>query len=254
MRVLLKRVQRHEPFAPPAQLPFTAVPMIQHWVVSNRAMPQAQQAAALYVADVLLQRVAVDHTDASAVATLRDTLSSFGVGLDSAELEGDYRPDHSLMQKAFKVASTSPVGQQAFLFLLNSGFRLHCCCRDGGAEEVIRQGTQFLRRYPTAQIRQEVLLGIADAYRDIDSFTNYIPEPERQYCCPGIYNYSGHSHPPATRRQAGAFRRRAMRFYREAYRLDPLTSVGRKALAAAWELSVGLFTHPDNLRFDCTYD
>ncbi len=168
-------VQKQRARAKPA--PADLFPFLVQWVGQARRLNGSRQAAALLVADFVMDGN-VDFglprsTDEAALiaktATVRAELFRAGARFEYSPLDGSFAFDHDWLQEAFRTAPESGPGEAAFLFLMERGFDPSCCCRGGALKfrKVIRVAGLYLRDHPQASIRPQVLLALGDAYRDI---------------------------------------------------------------------------------------
>jgi hypothetical protein len=107
-------------------------------------------------------------TESPNSASARRQLARYGIVLTGpGHYSGDLEYNRSLLSRAWKEFPDTPWGQRAFLMTQ----RLSCalgarfgCHGPNCFREVIRQGEEFLRKYPQTEFRKEQLFHLARAY------------------------------------------------------------------------------------------
>jgi hypothetical protein len=227
-----------------------AVQIIANWVSKSQHLPTEQRASALYIADVALEQnlsLGYERKDRwnradyeAQTGPAREKLSALGLKLQYDQIGAAYTFDNAWIQKAFALAPQSEAGEAAFLFMLNRGFALQCCCSSGefAFQTVIPKAKEYLAKYPQSGIRQQVLLALADSYRDIVASAHS--------------DDTVYGDPDQFKPQSAVAYKHAISYYREAASLDPQSLAGLEARKNGWQLSAGIT--PIDTRFVCIYD
>jgi len=214
---------------------------LRRWLQAAASLPAARHAAALYAADVTLERSLCHYArcgtpDAAPLAPLR----ALGAQFTWAELGGTWVYERSWMNQARALNRDSPLGDRIFLAQMATAFDPSGTCAAGteGFRRVIANGERYLARVPAGGIAADVHYEVAEAYRDIVALARGAG---------GVYADSSRYGD-----EAGTAARRALLHYREAMRAGPGAPVARAAWRRAWALQAGLV--PQDLRFFCVYD
>jgi hypothetical protein len=252
MQTLLDEADRWQRTGPPSQSPYVqrSAAFLVSWVEQCRQLPPDRHAAGLYTADILLDTLPFDIPAKAgegpgpkkvdtATAEARTRLAATGAHFDNDPLGGTYAYAHNWLWEAFRAAPDSAPRQQAFLVLLDDAFHPSCCWSGNGFEDVIRLAPQYLRDHPQWAIRGQVLLAIADAYRDRIAAANGA-------------NGDPFGDAAQYKQRANLAYHEALRYYRAALKNSVDKDSARQALTRAWALEAGI--SPVEARFVRIYD
>jgi hypothetical protein len=249
MRSLLAYSERKR-LAGSKDQPPAALMSLSKWLEQAAGLPPERRAAALYVADFVLDAnldLAMPHPGSyqkadldAELATLRSMFSRFGARFEYSPLGASVEYDHDWVEEALHLAPASAPGEAAFLFLMDRGFDPTCCCAGGEYQfrKVIEEGARRLREYPRAASRSQVLLAMGDAYRDIIALAHG-----------ALADYANAVEFRPEMQQAHAS---ALKYYRAAIAASPGSETSAEAKVKAWMLIAGLT--PADTRFVCVYD
>lgn len=223
---------------PPAD---SLVRPLRRWVAAADGLPPARRAAALYVADQVLDRgqcafQLCEPGDSAALAPLR----AQGAAFSFSELGGSWVYTRSWLVAARSLDRDSPLGQLILLQLMESAFDFSGTCAQGaeGFRRVIENGERYLARVPRSPVTGAVHFYLAEAYRDIVALADGAAD---------IYADSSAYVP-----ERDSARVRALRHYRAAIAADPAAAMAAAAWRRAWWLLTGLRVR--GARFYCIYD
>jgi hypothetical protein len=217
--------------------------VLESWVPAARRLPDRQRAAALLLADLLVDESRpVSAAWREEPTPVRARLRGLGAELDRWAITGDTSYTRSWLWEALRADSTGPVGELAAILLLAAGWNTDLNC-GGGADlfpAVIREGKALLPRLRTAERRALVHLHVARAYGDIVARAAWVGEDTDE--------------PPSVPYDPAAVqaRRDALTHYRAALALFRPSAVRRQVEQEAWRLSSGLA--PLRTWFTCVYD
>lgn len=226
------------PATPPAD---SLVRSLGRWLTAARRLPPAQRAAALYVADAVLDRSLCTY----GLCTGRDGtrlegLRNLGARFTWSQLAGSWVYRRNWLYEARTLDRDGAVGRAVFLLQLSQGFDPSGVCEGGGEgfQRVLDNGERYLARVPDSPIAPEVHLLLGDAYDDIVALADGVAA----------------SFADSSRylQRAPAARQEALRHYREAIASAPGTPVADAAWKQGWWLLSGLPMR--NARFLCVYD
>ncbi len=221
---------------PAVMRPSDLAAALARWVALGAALPAPRRAAALYVADRILDRdlcayrlcddQGADARGRLAVAGARFTMFDDG-----------WAYDRNWLAQARALDRDSPLGQQVLLEQLDHGFRFGGTCPAGGEtfRRVIDEGERYLARVPAAPIAPRVHYLLGEAYGDIVALAHGAGGLDADTSRYGAEAVSA----------AG----KALAHYRTAMRNGPRDPVAIAAWRKAWWLKAGLA--PRALRFYC---
>jgi hypothetical protein len=214
---------------------------LSRWIQAAAALPLARRAAALYVADLVLERALCGYSLCElANRTGRAPLEALGARFNASELGGGWVYTRSWLNQARLLDRDSRLGQGILLIQLANGFDFSGTCTEGaeGFRRVIENGERYLERMPNSPIAAEVHFLVAEAYRDIVALAHGAGDI---YADSSLYG-----------EEAGDAAARAIAHYREAMKAGINAPVARAAWRQAWWMKAGLA--PRNARFYCIYD
>jgi len=214
---------------------------LTRWVRAAAALPFPRRAAALYVADLVLERALCSYRLCDlADRTVRAPLEALGARFNPSELGGTWVYTHSWLNQARILDRDSRLGQSILLIQLDNGFDFSGTCAGGaeGFRRVIENGERYLERLPDSPIAAEVHFLVGEAYRDIVALAHGAGD---------IYADSSHYGT-----EAGGAAVQAIAHYREAMKAGPDSKVAQAAWRQAWWMKAGLA--PRDVRFYCIYD
>lgn len=232
----LERAATDTGAAPPAAL----ITPLTRWVNGAAALPLPRRAAALYVADEVLERSMCRHglCEQRANAAL-EPLRAAGSRFTWSPLGGVYTSERAWLTQARILDRDSPIGDRIFLMQLEAGFDFSGTCARGseGFYAVITNGERYLQRMPEGPISGGVHFLVAEAYRDVVALASGAA---------GDYADASQYQP-----EAANARTRALDHYRAAIAAGPSA-----AASAAWQRSWLLLSGlpPADVRFFCVYD
>ena len=181
-----------------------------------------------------LQNGAENLSESPNAASARRRLARYGIVYTGpGHYSGDLEYNRILLTRAWKEYPDTPWGQRAFLMTQ----RLSCtlpksfgCHGPNCFREVIRQGEEFLRRYPQTELRKEQLFHLARAYETWWSLSKARPDdPSAE---------GAHVDPVS----AESARRQALALYEELARLAPDSPEARAGHLRIPRLQLGLAT------------
>ena len=214
---------------------------LRRWVAAAAGLAPARRAAALYLADQVLDRTQCAFQlcqpgDSTALAPLR----ALGAVFTYSELGGSWAYARSWLGLARSLERDSPLGQRILLQQMAGAFDFSGTCREGaeGFRRVIENGDRYLARVPRSPITGAVHFYVAEAQRDIVALAEGAAD---------IYADSSAYGP-----ERAAARERALAHYRAAIVADPSAGVAAAAWRRAWWLLAGLRVR--GTRFYCIYD
>jgi hypothetical protein len=221
--------------------PDSLVRPLARWMAASAPLPTPRRAAALYVADRVLDRAlcAYRMCELQDSAALRP-LQTLGARFSFSPLGGAWVYGRSWLVQARALDRDAPLGQRILLQQLAAGFDFSGTCH-GGVEAfraVIANGERYLERAPDSPVATDVHFLVAEAYRDVVALAAGAGD---------IYadssRYSG---------EAGAAGRSALAHYTAAIASGAGGPTARAAWRRAWWLRAGLL--PRGVRFLCIYD
>ena len=214
---------------------------LQRWIARTAVLPPPRRAAALYIADQVLDRTLCDyHLCELADRNSRAPLEGVGARFTRSALGGAWVYQHSWLDQARLLDRDSPLGQRLFLAQLVNGFDFSGVCAAGpeGFRRVIVNGERYLARLPASPIAAEVHFEVAEAWRDIVALAHGAGD---------IYADSSRYG-----EEAGNAAVRSLAHYRAAIAAGPHRDVARAAWQRAWWMKAGLV--PRDVRYYCVYD
>jgi len=214
---------------------------LTRWVSAAAALPLPRRAAALYVADLVLERTMCSHALCElSDRTVRAPLEALGAQFNASELGGSWVYTHSWLTQARIFDRDSRLGQSILLIQLANGFDFSGTCAAGaeGFRRVIQNGERYLERVPGSPITADVHFLVGEAYRDIVALAHGAGDI---YADSSLYSA-----------EAGEAAARALAHYREAMKAGVNAPVARAAWRQAWWMKAGLA--PRDVRFYCIYD
>ena len=224
------------------QFPDSLAQPLRRWLDASAARTLPQRAAALYVADLVLDRALCVYVrcDARQFAALQP-LRALGAQFEWEPLGASWVYQRGWLGQARILDRDSPLGQRILLAPLNAGFDFSGRCAEGpeAFQRVIDNATRYLERVPDSPIAAEVSFLLGEAYRDIVALAHGAGD---------IYADSSRY----TERAAAAAQS-AVGAYQRALQVAPLESeLAKQAWKQAWALKAGLV--PRETRFYCVYD
>jgi len=214
---------------------------LRRWVSAAEAAPPPRRAAALYLADQVLDRTQCafalcEPGDSATLAPLR----ALGAEFQFSELGGSLVYTRSWLNAARALDRDGPLGQLILLQQMGGAFDFSGTCQRGseGFRRVIDNGERYLERVPQSPIAGAVHFYVAEAYRDIVALAQGAADI---YADSSAYSAEA---PPA--------RARALVHYRAAIAADPASATASAAWRRAWRLLAGLPLR--STRFYCIYD
>ena len=224
--------------APVSRDPRGLIAPLQRWLQASAGLPLPRRAAALYVADRVLDH-AMCGFGICDPAQVAPRASLEGMGARFVRSDG-YVSLHAWMDQARVIDRDSPLGQRIFLFQMASGFDPSGTCAAGseGFRRVIQNGEHYLERVPASPIAAEVHFEVGEAYRDIVALARG-----------AAGDYADSSRYGA---EAGEAARKALEHYRAAMRAGAGSPAAQAAWRRAWWLKAGLA--PRDVRFYCIND
>ena len=221
--------------------PDTLIQPLAHWLAASAALPPPRRAAALYVADQVLDRSMCrfglcETGSDSALSRLR----ALGAQITWAEVGGTMVYHHTWLTQARTLSRDSPLGERIFVAQLNAALDFSGACAAGpeGFRRVIDAGERYLARTGESPIAPEVHFLTAEAYRDIVALAHGALGEQADSS-----RYRGEA------QSAGG---KALAHYMAAVRAGPLHPAARAAWSRAWWLRAGLV--PRDVRFYCLND
>jgi hypothetical protein len=219
---------------------------LEPWVRVADTLPSRARAAALLLADRVMEEARLASLLEPDSTALRSRLERLGARFEQHALGGrNYMYVNNWLGEAIRLDRDGPIGQRALLVLLRHGFYTGPGCggeryRDEEFRRVIAEGERALAGQVDPALRPKIERLVAEAYGDI------------VYLASGNGYASEYFDPPAYGAEAPEARRKAIEHYDAALRLtaDPLTRTG--LAQAAWRLRSGLA--PLIPRFVCVYD
>ena len=226
------------PVTPPAD---SLVRALGRWLTAARRLPPQQRAAALFVADAVLDRSLCAYgmctgKEGAHLAPLR----TMGARFAWSDAAGGWVYRRNWMFEARTLDRDSRIGQSVFLQQLALGFDPSGICESGGEgfQRVLDNGERYLARVPASPIVPEVRLMLGDAYDDIVAIADGAVEE-----LPNTAQYAA---------RAPIARREALRHYRAAIDAAAGTPVAEAAWRKGWWLLSALPLR--SARFHCLND
>ncbi len=214
---------------------------LTRWLTASAGLPPPRRAAALYVADEILERFrcAFPLCESRDSANLRP-LRALGAGFNWVELGGAWTYTRTWLAQARLLDRDGPVGERILLAQLNAGLDFSGTCAGGaeGFRAVIQTGERYLERLPASPIAADVHFLVGEAWRDVVALAAGAGDV---YADASAYTD-----------QAPDARRRAVAHYRAAIAAAPTSAAARAAWQQAWWLLAALA--PRDTRFYCVYD
>jgi hypothetical protein len=212
---------------------------LRRWIQAADALPPARGAAALYIADRILDATMCtfrlcDDDGAKGRAALE------ALGAHFVRQNDIWVSQHAWLIQARALDRDSPIGQRILLAQLGNAFDFSGSCA-GGPEEfrrVIAEGERYLARMPATPIAPSVHFLVGEAWRDIVALAH------------GAGGLDADSSRYGAEAEAAA--QKALAHYTEAMKAGPTSPVARAAWRRAWWLRAGLA--PRGLRFYCVGD
>lgn len=238
----------------PQGSPDTVLAALTRWLDTTRDFPRPRRAAALLVADQVLQGTLhsfgiadADGPNAAKARATRDALARLGAGFNHVELGATWAYTNTWLREALALDPDGRAGEMAFVVLLEKGFETSGKCGDQQGEgfaTVIEKGEAYLRskRAETSPNRADVLFALARANSD--------------YVALGVggMGYEGFAGAEEKKFKGLATRGRvqALDYYRVALALEQDSLRAREARVEVWRLAAGVA--PSRTYFYCVYD
>lgn len=214
---------------------------LRRWLGASAGQSLPRRAAALYVADVVLERAlcATIRCDARETAAL-EPLRALGAQFAWEPLGASWVYARTWLNQARVLDRDSPLGQRILLAQMARAFDFSGTCAAGeeGFRRVIENGTRYLDRVPNSPIAADVHYLVGEAYRDVVALAHGAGD---------IYADSSRY----SAEQASALAN-AQLHYRAAMRAGAASAAARAAWRQAWWMKAGLV--PRETRFYCVYD
>lgn len=231
--------------APPLRFPTTTQRMrivhaIAGWLKAATTLPASRRAAALLVADSLVEQSGAAFLNEKKPSLTRRILQSRGATFEWSELDGGFSYAHDWLKEALRLDAYGPAGELAFLSLMEKGFETSFACGDQGGEgflTVIDRGQKYLQSSHATERLAYVHLLVARAYADV-----VLLEADRAY---GVEIQDYYPQPAVAHRNA-------LDHYQAALNMPLDSSAAREAWSEAWRLSAGMM--PLRTYFYCLYD
>lgn len=157
---------------PPTEglVPDSLVRALRRWIFAASVLPPKPRAAALYVADQVLDRTLCAYglcggRDGARLAPLK----ALGAKFTWSDQSRSWVYRRNWMYEARTLDRDSPVGQSIFLLQLAQGFDPSGACETSGEgiQRVLDNGERYLARVPNGPISSQVHFYLGEAYRDI---------------------------------------------------------------------------------------
>jgi hypothetical protein len=219
---------------------FTA---IDQWLSAARPLPPLRRAAALIVADQLMDQSGGTGWGKDDYPAIRKRLEAQGAVFEWDQLGDGYGFTHTWLKEAWKLDRDGWAGELAFMTLMERGFETSGQCRDQkgkGFRAVIREGEGYLRRKADSVFSADIHLMIAQAYGDIVTIASG-----------GGYDESETEIDQYKAESPGA-RSKAIEHYRIGFESAPNNSRASAEWPVAWRLTAGI--PPTHTNFYCIYD
>ena len=156
-----------------------------------------RRAVLLLAADRVATKIwfPIEHAQEPEVKQKMENLRAHGLTLRGAGLGGVWVYSGDLLRDIWREFPATSWGEDAFVFLLASGWDTSPTCEAGADRfrEVIRQGEKFLTDRPASPRRPQVLFYVAEAYETWWSLSQAVPCTGNQtadcddYANPGDY-------------------------------------------------------------------
>jgi len=238
---LRRRLREASAATPRGQPAESLITPLARWLAAAAPLPPPRRAAALYVADQVLERAMCRHRlcedrAAPGLAQLR----ALGAQVVWSELGGTNVYARSWLNQARNLDRDSPLGQRMLLAQLAAGFDFSGTCAGGaeGFRKDIESAERYLERVSDSPIAPDVHYLAGEAWRDIVALARGAA---------GDYADSSRYGP-----EAADAARRALAHYGAAARAGAGSPAARAAWSRAWWLRAGLV--PRDVRFYCVYD
>jgi hypothetical protein len=214
---------------------------LARWLRASAPLVPLRRAAALYVADQVLDRAMCGHRLCERQSEIAlAPLKALGAQFSWGELGGTLIYHHTWLTQARALARDTPLGERILIAQLLSGFDFSGTCAGGaeGFRRVIENGERYLTRLPESPIAPDVHFLVGDAYRDVLA----------------LAHGAGGEYGDSSRYVAEApdAARKAMSHYVAAMQAGAADPAARAAWSRAWWLRAGLV--PRDVRFFCVYD
>jgi hypothetical protein len=211
------------------------------WLHAAEGLPPERRAAALFVADLALDRTrCAVHLCGQGDSAKLEPLRALGAEFVYSELGGGWEYTNNWLVQARTLGGDGPVGDAAFMILLKRGFNLSGMCDAGsdGFRKVIAEGEAFLGRRGSAPVAAAVHFLVAEAYSDIVA----------------LARGDGAEYADSTAYQAEApgAARSALAHYRAVINAGDTTALARAAWTRAFRLLAGAPSM--GTAFFCVYD
>ena len=214
---------------------------LARWLRASVPLPPPRRAAALYVADQVLDRAMCRYRlcEQEAEPALAP-LKALGARFSWAELDGTEVYHHTWLTEARALSRDTPLGERILIAQLLSGFDFSGTCAGGaeGFRRVIENGERYLARLPQSPIAADVHYLVGDAYRDVVA----------------LAHGAGGELSDSSRYKAEApeAARKALSHYVAAMQAGADDPAARAAWSRTWWLRAGLV--PRDVRYFCVYD
>jgi hypothetical protein len=219
---------------------FTA---IDQWLSAARPLPPLRRAAALIVADQLMEQAGGPGWGKDDYPDIRKRLEAQGAVFEWLLLGDVYGFTHTWLKEAWKLDGDGRAGELAFVTLMERGFETSGQCADQNGKSfraVIREGEGYLRRKPDSVFRGDIHLMIAQAYGDIVTIAS------------GGGYFESQNEPEQYRAESADARSKAIEHYRIGFESTPNNSRAADVWPEAWRLMAGI--PPTHTYFYCVYD
>jgi hypothetical protein len=226
---------------------------VRAWLMKAAGLPPARRAAALLVADQVLQGTqhafkltVADGPGEPQARAAREAATKLGAHFNHVQLGGVWVYANDWLREAWEVDPSGRAGELAFLTLLDKGFETSGMCGDQqgeGFSAVIEQGEAYLRsaRGAKSPNRVDVLFALARANSDLLALASGMG-----------YEGPGGSEQVKFKDAGPRGRQAALRNYRAALALENDTRRAADARTEVWRLAANLA--PSRTYFYCVYD
>lgn len=218
--------------------PAPLVRALTRWLSATEELPPPRRAAALYVADrVLDQSSCAFGLCDDAGREGRAALQAAGAAFGRSYIGAPWIYERSWLTLSRMLDRDGPIGQRILLAQMRRAFDFSSGCRDGadGFRRVIANGERYLTRVPDSPIAAEVHFELGEAYRDIVALARGAGGIDADSS-----RYGG---------EAAEAGRMALVHYGEAMKAGAQSPVAQEAWRRAFWLKAGL--EPRDLRFYC---
>lgn len=215
--------------------------MIDQWLTAARTLPPPRRAAALFVADQLLDQSGGPFWGENQSPPIRQQLEAQGAEFEWLHLGDTYNYTHTWLKEAWRADPEGRAGELAFLTLVERGFETSGQCLDQHGisfRAVIREGEEYLQRKPDSVLSADIHFLVAQAYGDIVTLAGGKGDEAAQAA-----EYQAES---------SSARSKAIDHYRIALESAPNDPRIPHVWPDAWRLIAGIA--PTETHFYCIYD